>query len=132
MLSGIIVNSNKVHKRKVSVNPIARHYEEPGEEPYIKYSCPVCAAVGNYGQVTEGTPNCMLCGVSLNWDRKPEMGDTVILNQILGPDFMEGFQCTIVKDNTEDPREIPYVLKRGEKQVGCGKEDFTILVEPED
>ena len=75
-MNGVIRNSNIAHKRTVKVNPIPRHYEKPGEEPYIKWNCPVCTALGNHVSITEGIESCPLCGVSLNWDRpvKEEIG----------------------------------------------------------
>lgn len=79
-MNGIITNADTCHKRKVAVNPITKHYEDPGETPYVKYSCPVCSAVGNSNiSITEGSPRCPLCGVALNWDREPELGDTVVI-----------------------------------------------------
>lgn len=79
-LSGVIQDAKVVHKRRVKINPIAKHYEKPGEEPYIKYSCPVCHNAGNKNiSITEGIPNCPLCGVSLNWDRELQVGDRVVI-----------------------------------------------------
>lgn len=43
-------------------------YEKTGEEPYIKYSCPICDAIGNLHQVIKGDKNCPLCGVNLDWE----------------------------------------------------------------
>lgn len=68
--------------------------------PYIKFGCPVCEAVGNRVQVTSGLGSCMLCGVSLNWDRIIEPGDRVILRQTVNG-VREGEVCT-VEDVTKD------------------------------
>lgn len=79
-ISGVIRDSAFAYKRKVKVNPIERIYEDKGEKPYRKYNCPICCAVGNGNiGITEGIENCPLCGVALNWGRKPELGDMVIL-----------------------------------------------------
>lgn len=76
---GVIQNSRYARKRKVAVNPIEHAYHGPDEKPYIKYNCPVCEAVGNWGvSISYGTPACPLCGVRLNWARQPEIGDQVI------------------------------------------------------
>ncbi|RZT01198.1 hypothetical protein [Cuneatibacter caecimuris] len=68
VITGKVAESKSVHKRYTQVKPIDRHYENPGEIPYIKYSCPVCAALGNTHQVLPGQPNCTLCGVQLYWE----------------------------------------------------------------
>lgn len=67
-INGKVIEAERVYQRITYVNPIEHHYEEPGEKPYIKYSCPVCAAVGNLHQVTPGEENCPLCGVNLSWE----------------------------------------------------------------
>lgn len=137
MITGVITNSNKAYKRKVSVNPIPHHYEKLGEKPYIKWSCPVCEAVGNKAQILHGVKNCSLCGVSLNWDRKPKVGDTVIINDWhalpggIHPVFLEGDRCVIVEDHSDDPKEIPYVLEHKGQRLGCRADVFSILDESE-
>lgn len=100
MITGVIKNEKKAYKRLVSVNPVPHHYEEKGDLPYIKFGCPVCEAVGNRVQVTPGLGSCMLCGVSLNWDRIIEPGDRVILRQTVNG-VREGEVCT-VEDVTKD------------------------------
>lgn len=66
-IDGVVKDAGAAYMRTTSVKPIEHHYEEPGEEPYIKYSCPVCEAVGNIHQVTPGEEKCRLCGVNLIW-----------------------------------------------------------------
>lgn len=118
-MNGVIKDSPLCYKRKVKVNPIARHYENLGEQPYIKYSCPVCDAVGNRPfSITEGTENCPLCGVALNWNRKPEVGDAVVITNAHPDgeddpqDFPLGAICIITEDHHTDRfYEYPYRLK---------------------
>lgn len=76
-MNGMIKDARLACRRAVKVNPIKKHYEEPGEAPYIKYACPVCTAVGNTGvQLADGVPSCPLCGVNLNW-KEPGPGDRI-------------------------------------------------------
>ena len=42
---------------------IERHYEEPGEEPYIKYTCPNGCNI----QPSRRSQFCSLCGQRLDW-----------------------------------------------------------------
>lgn len=67
-----IIDAPVVHKRLVYVKPIAHHYENPGEKPYIKWSCPICEAVGNQHRVSFKDENCMLCGIHLTWEHVEE------------------------------------------------------------
>ena len=55
-----------VYKKITRVKPLAHHYMPNGT--YIKYSCPVCEALGNKHQVYPGEENCPLCNVNLMWD----------------------------------------------------------------
>ena len=77
-----------VHRQKVKLRPIEHHYEEEGEEPYVKYSCQLCEQLadnvkgfhfedenGNDAKFTrfsfpEGTERCPCCGVYIDWDYK--------------------------------------------------------------
>ena len=132
-VTGVIKDSNKAYRRKVSVNPIAVHYEDEGEKPMIKWRCPVCASVGNRVSISEGIKNCSLCNVSLNWERKPEVGDYVIIRGMkYAPDFVEGDRCTVVKNYSDKPGVTPYVLKQGDKHLACDMDVFTILDEVEE
>lgn len=47
VISRRVSETEFVYQRIVYVRPLERHYEEPGETPYIKYCCPVCEALGN-------------------------------------------------------------------------------------
>lgn len=58
----------RCHQRKTFVVPTPHHYEETGENPYIKYTCPVCDIAGNRHQVIKGSNNCPLCNVNLLWE----------------------------------------------------------------
>lgn len=66
-IDGKIAEAEYAYQKTSYVYPVEHHYEEPGEEPYVKYSCPVCEAIGNLHQVTPGEKNCSLCGVNLDW-----------------------------------------------------------------
>ena len=79
-----------VHKQRVKLRPIEHHYENEGEEPYIKYSCQLCEQLAENvkdiplyaydendegGQFVrfsfaEGTERCPCCGVYIDWDYK--------------------------------------------------------------
>lgn len=54
-----------LEKKEIPMKPIAHHYEEIGEKPYIKYSCPKCdnkyQLIKNYGKY------CPHCGQRLDW-----------------------------------------------------------------
>lgn len=43
---------------------LERHYEEPGEEPYIKYTCPNGCKI----QPLRKSNFCSLCGQRLKWE----------------------------------------------------------------
>lgn len=66
-IEGDVVDYGWSYKRTASVKPSEHHYEEPGEKSYIKYSCPICEALGHLHQVIPGDKNCPLCGVNLCW-----------------------------------------------------------------
>lgn len=66
-IKGKVDTADMIHKRITYVKPVAHHYEEVGEKPYIKYSCPVCDALNNKHQVIPGEQNCPLCKVNLDW-----------------------------------------------------------------
>lgn len=64
VINGKVTNAEHAYQRITYVHPTKHHYEEPGEEPYIKYSCPVCEAVGNRLSITQEEKTCPLCGVN--------------------------------------------------------------------
>lgn len=68
-IQGFVADAEYCYQRITYVRPVERHYEEPGEEPYVKYICPVCDALENIHQVTLGEKKCPLCGVNLYWEK---------------------------------------------------------------
>lgn len=82
-ITGVIKDAKKVCNRKVTVNPIGQHYEEEGEPEYVKWHCPVCYMIGNQKMsIPHGSDHCPACGVRLNWDRQPELNDTVYVHEL--------------------------------------------------
>ena len=77
-----------VHQQKVKIRPVEHHYEEDGEEPYIKYSCQICEQLANNVKgldfedeneeevkfirfsFPKGTEKCPCCGVNIEWNYK--------------------------------------------------------------
>ena len=73
-----------VYKQKVSLRPVEHHYENEGEEEYIKYGCQLCESIAkSYPNklmdkdkqfvrfsFPKGTKRCPCCGVYINWDYK--------------------------------------------------------------
>lgn len=55
----------KLTKKEIPVKPIAHHYEEVGEKPYIKYSCPKCNS--KYQLIENIGKYCPYCGQRLDW-----------------------------------------------------------------
>ena len=52
-------------KERDTAKPLMeRHYEEPGEEPYIKYTCPNGCKI----QPSRRSKFCGLCGQRLKWE----------------------------------------------------------------
>lgn len=52
-------------KERDSAKPLMeRHYEEPGEKPYIKYTCPNGCKI----QPLRKSNFCSLCGQRLKWE----------------------------------------------------------------
>ena len=85
-----IFPAEAVHKQKVKLRPNEHHYENDGEEPYIKYSCQICEQLaeklkgfpfyeddendegGKFVRFSfpEGTERCPCCGINIDWDYK--------------------------------------------------------------
>lgn len=79
-----IYPAKAVHKQKVKLRPNEHHYENEGEEPYIKYSCQICEQLaaqvkgfcfdddGNFLRFSfpKGTERCPCCGVNIDWNYK--------------------------------------------------------------
>jgi len=76
-----------VYKQKVKLKPNEHHYENEGEEPYIKYSCQICEQLserikgfhfnedeedGKFVRFSfpKGTEQCPCCGINIDWDYK--------------------------------------------------------------
>lgn len=76
-----------VHKQKVRLRPNEHHYENEGEETYIKYSCQICEALakniqgfhfdedeenGKFARFSfaKGTAQCPCCGINIDWNYK--------------------------------------------------------------
>lgn len=80
--------SKFVHNQKIKLRPNEHHYENEGEEPYIKYSCQLCEQIadsvktyyddfeddegGKFVKFSfpKGTEQCPCCGVNIDWDYK--------------------------------------------------------------
>ncbi len=58
------------YEKIVKLRPVEEHYEQPGEKPYIKYSCPLCNMCGVMHRVHPGDTRCPICGVNLLWEVK--------------------------------------------------------------
>lgn len=69
VINGRVSEADFAYQRITYVRPLEHHYEEPGEVPYIKYSCPVCDALGNPHQVISNQVKCSLCNVNLDWGK---------------------------------------------------------------
>lgn len=63
-LQGTVTEGRYKYQRMTKVEPVPHYYDDD----YIKYSCPVCEALGNKHQVSEGRSNCPLCNVNLAWE----------------------------------------------------------------
>lgn len=64
-VSGIVLNKEEpCYKHVVRVRPMVGHYYGGG----VKYSCPVCAAVGDLHQVPYLEDSAPICEVNLAWD----------------------------------------------------------------
>lgn len=54
----------ELKERNTAKTLMKRHYEEPGEKPYIKYTCPN----GCKNQPLRKSNFCSLCGQRLKWE----------------------------------------------------------------
>lgn len=70
VIEGIVAKEKYAYQRITKIKPIAHHYEENGEIPYIKYGCPICEALGNRFTLTNNIKNCPLCNVNLYWEKE--------------------------------------------------------------
>lgn len=82
--------ANVVHKQRVKLRPNEHHYENEGEEPYIKYSCQLCEQLAEkvkglpvyaYDEdddggkfirfsLQKGIEQCPCCGIYIEWNYK--------------------------------------------------------------
>lgn len=117
------IRRTTANKARTKIVPIARHYEENGETPYIKYSCPVCEAAGNHHlSFPKGTPDCPFCGVHLEWEDEIQEGDKVMViakrpevNGYRQKEFPIGTICT-VRGYLHAPAFYPYYLVDAEQK----------------
>ena len=62
--TGLTPDQIRELKERDTAKPlIERHYEDPGEEPYIKYTCPNGCKIQPYRK----SKFCSLCGQRLKW-----------------------------------------------------------------
>lgn len=126
-MNGVITDAKIAHKRKVKVNPIEKHYENKGEQPYIKYGCPVCAAVGNRNiSIPYGISNCRLCQVALNW-QEPRKGDRICT---VRPGIFEEGTVLVIKEVMDIGGKKEYLVQEEKKDGAEGVifgDDFSVL-----
>lgn len=68
LIEGRIKKAKYAFQKTVSIRPIEHNYANKNEPKYIKYVCPICQALGNSFQLSEGMENCPLCNVNLLWN----------------------------------------------------------------
>ncbi|MCM1130117.1 MAG: hypothetical protein NC310_00440 [Roseburia sp.] len=57
--------------KETPIKPIENHYEEKGQEPYIKYTCPRCEQLNNKRySLCSLHRYCPICGQKLDWSDK--------------------------------------------------------------
>lgn len=59
-----VARYKELKERDTAKHLMERHYEEPGEEPYIKYTCPNGCKIQPSGK----SNFCSLCGQRLKWE----------------------------------------------------------------
>lgn len=103
----VVLPAEFVHKQQVGFKPVEHHYEETGEEPYIKYGCPICEAIArdyepddedegtfNRFSFAKGTTKCPCCGVNFAWDEIVELKDNTDKCKWTGCEHNIGFTAT--------------------------------------
>lgn len=85
-----IYPAEHAYKQRVKLKPNEHHYENEGEKPYIKYTCPICEQLAKsveghplYAndeddengrfvsfQLQKGIEQCLCCGVNIDWNYK--------------------------------------------------------------
>lgn len=58
-------------EKQIPRKPIERHYEEPGEKPYIKNTCPAGCRITLHGG-KYGFRYCPICGQALDWGEEDD------------------------------------------------------------
>lgn len=66
VIEGVVADSKYAHERFSKIKPLVIYYSLNPE--YIKYKCPVCAALGNDHQIYKKEDQCPLCNVNLTWE----------------------------------------------------------------
>ena len=57
---------------RVKLKPAEHHYENDGEEPYVKYTCQLCEQLAEKLKFIPcafpaGTEKCPCCGINIDW-----------------------------------------------------------------
>jgi hypothetical protein len=66
VIEGDVKESEYCCERITKIKPLVITYSI--NPRYVKYTCPVCSALGNDHQLSKGIKNCDLCNVNLIWD----------------------------------------------------------------
>lgn len=76
----IFTKGKLLHQSKISVKPVIHYYEE---DDYKKYTCPICDNVGCNHQISEGEPNCPICGINFEWrDKCLSCGEEILIGTV--------------------------------------------------
>lgn len=105
MLNGKVTDAEYAYQRIAYVRPVEHHYGNGGEQPYIKYGCPVCELLNNKHQVTFGSDNCPLCNVNLLWEEPINSNEMRIYEAIYGMGGMATggyFKSLVAADSKEN------------------------------
>lgn len=127
-LFGTVWEGKACHAR-VKIRPVSHRYEDPyTEEPYMKYTCPVCALVGGSRVgIPEGSVNCPICGVALDWGMEEPIreGDKVLLLS-----DHRYYQVGKVAQNQYGPGAL-YVLTNEDTTGTYTREAFSLVFDSE-
>lgn len=66
VIEGSVEEAEFAYQRTTKIKPLVIYYSI--QPKYVKYSCPVCSALGNKHQLTYGEEHCPLCNVNLTWE----------------------------------------------------------------
>lgn len=115
-----ITPATRIYKQRISVKPIEHHYENQGEQPYIKYGCPICENIAdkinkpvpynidgkifNQFSIPKGEPNCPCCGINLDWTKEPlsykNIIDNIDFSQIKKNEGIYEYPIKTINDTT--------------------------------